>query len=288
MKGKDSSAIQGIQKRVILDKEAEDEYERLKNSVMIKKKLSSKPLKKVLKLAVKSKIFKKNLVGGLIPILLAQFVGVQNIMHQRKKQWKKTGFAKEYEFGATVVAFFITLIFDTSLIEKTGRKTILRCSLIGIASCLMCLIIAKTYFSESDVSVLVFIEVYLVFYSCGLASVPLLINTEVYNDMYLAIGGAAAAITNKVANIMATVYILPVGDESEKKGSEKKELNEKMLAMFTVISIFGIFLVCKFVPETKPTKKQRKRRVYPIPRGGTKSKTNHPYFYNGPLIVSVK
>ena len=46
LKGKDSGAKQGIIKSVILAKEAEEEYEKLKNSLMIKKKLSSNPLKK--------------------------------------------------------------------------------------------------------------------------------------------------------------------------------------------------------------------------------------------------
>lgn len=286
MKGKDLGAREAI-KRVILDEEAEDEYVRLKNAVMIKKKLSSKPLKKVLKLAVKSKIFKKNLVGGLIPVLVAQFVGVHYLMHQRKKQWKQAGIAKEYEFGTTVVASIITLIFDTSLAGKFNRKTVLKCSLMGIASCLMCLIFVKTYFWTSEVSVLVFIELYLIFYSCGLAGIPLLINTEVYNDMYVAIGGAAAAIANKVASFMATIYLLPDGEESEKKESDEKESVEKIFVMFIVISIFGIFLISKFVPETKLADRQRKRRVYPIPKGGTKSKTSHPFFYNGPLKVSI-
>ena len=40
LKGKDSGAKQGIIKRVILVKEVEEEYEKLKNSLMMKKKLS--------------------------------------------------------------------------------------------------------------------------------------------------------------------------------------------------------------------------------------------------------
>ena len=67
MKGKDSGAKQGIIKRVILVKEVEEEYEKLKNSLMMKKKLSSKPLKKkVWNFTVKSKLFKRALIGGLI------------------------------------------------------------------------------------------------------------------------------------------------------------------------------------------------------------------------------
>ena len=67
LKGKDSGAKQGIIKRVILVKEVEEEYEKLKNSLMMKKKLSSKPLKKkVWNFTVKSKLFKRALIGWLI------------------------------------------------------------------------------------------------------------------------------------------------------------------------------------------------------------------------------
>ena len=88
---------------------------------MIKKKLSSKRLKRVWNFAVKSKLFKRALVSRIIPIIVAQYVGVHYIMYQSKKQWKKAAIAKEYEFVTTVITFLITMIFNTGS-EKPVEK----------------------------------------------------------------------------------------------------------------------------------------------------------------------
>ena len=106
--------------------------------------------------------------------------------------------------------------------------------------------------------------------------IPLILNTEIYEERFLTLGGEAVAVFIKLSNTLALLVSLL--DE------EKKEM--KNYSIFLFLAIIGLLGVLKFVPNHR--KRETKRRALLIPRGGKKFKSKEVFHYNGPLWVIIQ
>lgn len=89
---------------------------------------------------------------------------------------------------------------------------------------------------------IIFLGLYILFFSPGMGTVPWVINSEIYPLKYRGIGGGIAAVANWCSNLLVSETFLSL---TEALGSSGTFL---LFAGFSIIGLVAIFFL---VPETK-------------------------------------
>ncbi|KAL8120385.1 inositol transporter 4-like isoform X2 [Apium graveolens] len=96
--------------------------------------------------------------------------------------------------------------------------------------------------SKVGFAAIIFLGLYILFFSPGMGTVPWVINSEIYPLKYRGIGGGIAAVANWCSNLIVSETFLTL---TEALGSAGTFL---LFAGFSIIGLVGIFFL---VPETK-------------------------------------
>lgn len=164
--------------------------------------------------------------------------------------------SKEVEVGFSFAVSLIGFVVDCLLIDKTGRKLMMKVGL-GVTTFLLVALAVVYEFERSHVEsikvmTLAVLNLYGLIYDCFVGSIPWVYNTEIHPTGFKGIASSLAAICSYVTDWLVCKS-LP---------NEMKNLSSYTLLVYGVISLIGIFLVKRYLPETL----QREAQTIPLRR----------------------
>jgi MFS family permease len=183
---------------------------------------------------------------GMVLFLIQQFSGINAIVYFSTAVFKSAGIQSDALASAAVgVINVLGTIGAASLIEKTGRKDLLRLSFVGMGACMLTMALGLAVPAAASISgILSFVGTlaYVLCFAMGAGPVPGLLTAELVGNRLRGTAMAMAMATHWVCNFTIGQLFLPA------------------VSAFGVASVYGFFaVVCGIavvyvqgsVPETK-------------------------------------
>jgi len=140
--------------------------------------------------------------------------------------------------GVNVIATYAALL----LMDSCGRRTLLLVSMAGMLfSCLVIVSSLLGYFS--NITALVAVNVYVIFFEIGLGPIPWLIVAEMFDGKYVATAMSASSQINWFFNFVVGL-VFPYLN---------KYLGPYSFAPFAMVLFFGFIFTAIWLPETQGT-----------------------------------
>ena len=182
---------------------------------------------------------------GMVLFLIQQFSGINAIVYFSSAVFKSAGIQSDALASAAVgVINVLGTIGAASLIEKTGRKDLLRLSFAGMGACMLTMSLGLAVPAASSISgILSFIGTlaYVLCFAMGAGPVPGLLTPELVGDRVRSTAVAMAMATHWVANFAIGQLFLPAVSAVGVAG---------VYGFFAVVCGIAVAYIEKVVPET--------------------------------------
>lgn len=154
------------------------------------------------------------------------------------------GLSKEVEVGLSFAVSLIGFVVDCLLIDKTGRKVMMKVGL-GVSTFLLVALAVVYEFERSHVGsikvmTLTILNLHGLIYDSFVGGIPWIYNVEIHPTGFKGIASSLASICSFITDWLVCKS-LP---------SEMKNLSSYTLLIYAMLSLIGIFLVKSYLPET--------------------------------------
>ena len=266
--------------KMVLPCELEQQIIAIKVSVGRKenKMASSFSTFKKFKLALRSRFFRICLIRGAAPILIAQSTGFQLVIYFKKLYVDLAQINKELEFGISIAVFFVIFILDIYLIEAVGIRLIMLVSLSFISIDLFLLSFAFTVTGspKSILVILILLEIYMVFFSLGLGSLPMLLNMRLYQERNINFGASTAGFLTCLIGGSTAMSLFPVNENLKKP---------RAFGVYCAIAVSGIIVLYFLLHDER--KLRKKRMVVENLEIKNRTRPKREFNYNGPTDFTI-
>ncbi len=183
---------------------------------------------------------------GMVLFLCQQFAGINAIVYFSSAVFKSAGIQSDALASAAVgVINVLGTVGAASLIEKTGRKDLLRLSFVGMGACMLTMSLGLAVPAFSSISgILSFVGTlaYVLCFAMGAGPVPGLLTAELVGDRLRGTAVAMAMATHWVCNFAIGQLFLPAVSAFSVAG---------VYGFFAVVCGLAVVYVQGSVPETK-------------------------------------
>lgn len=275
MQGDEARSRERLSK-IVLPCEVEKEESAIKVFVgRKKKKIASLSTFKNYKIALRHRFFRTCLIRGAAPILISQSTGFQLVIYFKKIFIDLAQISQELEFGISLTIFCVIFAVDLYLIDTVGIRLIMLISLLFISIDLLVLGFAFTV-TESPKSILVILillELYMIFYSLGWSSLPMLFNAKIFQESDINFGVSMAGFINTLIGGSTAITLFPVNENLKKP---------RAFGVYCAIAVTGIIALYCLLPDEMKSRK-KKMDVEMTKRARPKREFN----YNGPTEFAI-
>ncbi len=187
---------------------------------------------------------------GLMLCIFQQFVGINVVLYYAPEIFKSMGSGTDVALLQTIIVGAVNLLFTILAImtvDKLGRKPLMIIGALGMAIAMFAL--GGTFYSESvGIFALVCMLLYVAGFAMSWGPVTWVLVSEIFPNKIRGRAMAVAVATQWIANYLVS-WTFPMMD----KNSYLVETFNHGFAywIYGVMSLLAMFLVWKFVPETK-------------------------------------
>lgn len=185
---------------------------------------------------------------GIIIGMISQFTGINSIMYYGTQILQNSGFGTKTALIGNVangLIAVVAVIVGMSIVNRVNRRSMYITGLIGVTISLISISIASSMLAGSPILpylILTLTVMYLAFYQGAIGPLTWLVLSEIFPIRLRGVGMGMAVFCLWISNFLVGLFF-PV------------LLNGVGLSVtfiiFSISSIFGIFFVMKFLPETR-------------------------------------
>eukprot|EP01063_Lacrimia_lanifica_P011798 TRINITY_DN18494_c0_g2_i1.p1 TRINITY_DN18494_c0_g2~~TRINITY_DN18494_c0_g2_i1.p1 ORF type:complete len:513 (+),score=219.31 TRINITY_DN18494_c0_g2_i1:63-1541(+) len=212
-------------------------------------------------------VFKDKTVVAALKIgcflqFLQQFIGINTLMYYSAtilQSSENSGDLSPFDHKNVVatclsaaVAFsqMVGNFMGVYAVDRYGRATLAKISLLGVALCLGGL--GATFTTEMGSALpTVFMCLYLMAFGVGMSPIPWVFNAEVYPLYARATCVSLATFVNWMATFAVSFTFLSLSEATSTDRSNPKDHPDTIFWMYGVVALIGYAVVSKYMPETK-------------------------------------
>mmetsp|Transcript_80203 Transcript_80203/g.248930 ORF Transcript_80203/g.248930 Transcript_80203/m.248930 type:complete len:517 (+) Transcript_80203:112-1662(+) len=196
---------------------------------------------------------------------LQQWAGINTIMYYGASVLQKAGesqpaastcFTAESKHDVATTIYFalaqvVGVFISWLMVDRLGRRPLLLTSLVGVMASLFATGCVFSRNEVSQVSVVVAVVVYLVFFGVGLSPVPWTVNAEIYPLHVRAQCVSMSTCANWIMNFVVAQTFLSFSKGMSTHRDNPKAHPDGIFWLYSGISAVGLFFVWFRMPETK-------------------------------------